>query len=211
MLFKKNRYLFPMILIVIAFIVCFMMVGNPFKKAMDAQHFHGTLLDKPRAIKPFKLMGIDEKPFTQQALKGQWTMIFFGFTRCGSMCPTTMGTLGKMYRLLNAQQITPLPQVVMISIDPKHDSLEKLNQYVKAFNPHFYGATGDEASIQALTQELGIAYFNVTRKITSSTTYDDIEHTGALLLFNPQGKLAAFFTTPHQADLLADDYRLLIN
>ena len=177
------------------------------KKIVDASQLHGTLLDEPRAIQAFSLTGIDGKPFNNESLRGSWTMFFFGFTSCGYMCPTTMAELGKMYRLLADQGVKTLPQVVMITVDPARDSLVKLGHYVKAFDPHFYGARGSEESIKQMTHELGIAYLKVTRKNATDSNYD-IEHTGSIMLFNPQGELVAFFTSPHQADLLAKDYLL---
>ena len=206
---RKNRAIITIIGLVILAVILFF-TGNPVKNKITVRQFNGTLLDKPRDISLFSLTGIDGKPFTHDSLKGQWTIIFFGFTRCGSMCPTTMAELGKMHRLLDSQGVTPLPRVVMITLDPARDSLDKLNQYVKAFDPLFFGARGSDSSIRAMTKELGIAYMNVTRHGSPDKTYDDIEHTGAVMLFNPKGQLAAFFTTPHQASLLADDYRLLI-
>ena len=179
------------------------------KKKVDVSQLHGTLLDEPRAVQPFSLTGTDHKPFNNDSLHGSWTMIFFGFTNCGYMCPTTMAELGKMYRLLEEQGVKTLPQVVMISVDPARDNLDKLGHYVNAFDPHFYGARGSEDSIKAMTREMGIAYLKVARKNTDDATNYDIEHTGSVMLFNPQGELAAFFTSPHQADLLAKDYRLL--
>lgn len=180
------------------------------KKSVDASQLHGTLLDKPRTVQAFSLMGIDDKPFNHDSLRGSWTMVFFGFTHCGSMCPTAMAELGKMYRLLAEKGVKILPQVVMISVDPARDSLEKLGHYVKAFDSHFYGARGSEASIKAMTHEMGIAYIKIAPKGTVDANHYDIEHTGTIMLFNPQGELVAFFTTPHQADLLAQDYTMLI-
>lgn len=173
---------------------------------LNTSQFHGTLLDHPRELRSFSLMGIDNKPFDNGSLQGQWTMIFFGFTHCGYLCPTTMAELSKMYRLLEEQKVKILPRVMMISVDPKRDDIVTLNRYVKAFNPHFYGAIGEEASIRAMTREMGVAYEKVPSK--DSENYD-VDHSGTVMLFNPQGQLRAFFTTPHQADLLAKDFRLL--
>lgn len=175
----------------------------------DMRKFQGTFLDKPRTVKPFKLTGIDGIPFSNASLEGQWTMVFFGFTSCGSICPTTMAELGKMYRLLQKKGTKKLPQVVMISVDPERDSLDKLTQYVKAFDSHFYGASGNEHLINAMTKEMGIAYSKVAPKADEDPQSYEIEHTGTIILFNPQGQLSAFFTMPHYASSLAKDYLLL--
>ncbi len=163
--------------------------------------FNGTLLKKPRMISNFKLIGIDGQPFTQDSLKGSWTLLFFGFTHCEGVCPTIMAELAKTQHLLEDQGAKSYPKMMMISLDPKRDSLDRLKHYVQSFNPNFFGARGREQNVEALAKNLGIAY--------SRATGDNIEHTGTIILFNPQGQLIAFFTAPYQAASLAHDYLLL--
>ncbi|VEB32585.1 SCO family protein [Legionella cherrii] len=182
-----------------------------FKKKIDVTTFHGTYLENPRPVNRFQLTGIDEKSFDNKSLKGKWTLMFFGFTNCGYVCPTTMAELTKMYHILEYKGVKNLPRIVMISIDPERDSPEKLRGYVTSFHPNFYGARGDEESIKSMTREMGIAYAKVVEKGVDDATNYDIQHSGALMLFNPQGELNAFFTTPHHADLLAKDYLLLVS
>lgn len=180
-----------------------------FKKKVDVAKFHGTYLENPRTVNQFSLIGTDQKVFDNASLEGKWTLVFFGFTNCGYLCPTTMAELGKMYRILETKGVKNLPHVVMISIDPDRDNQEKLGHYVASFNPSFYGARGDEPVIKAMTREMGIAYAKVVDKDSKDPASYDVQHSGAVMLFNPQGELNAFFTTPHHADLLAKDYMLL--
>ncbi|MFT4058672.1 MAG: SCO family protein [Legionella sp.] len=182
-----------------------------FKKKINVANFHGTYLENPRTINQFSLIGTDQKVFDNASLQGQWTLIFFGFTNCGYLCPTTMAELGKMYRILETKNVKNLPHVVMISIDPDRDVQEKLASYVTSFHPNFYGARGDERSIKAMTREMGIAYAKILDKNNPELKNYDIQHSGAVMLFNTQGELNAFFTTPHRADLLAKDYMLLVS
>ena len=178
----------------------FLIVCLALNSCSNPPTFHGSRLDTPRAIQSFQLNGIDNQAFTQHSLVGQWTLVFFGFTRCRSVCPTTMVELARLMKQLEHTQ--PLPRVVMISLDPAHDDLPRLKQFVTAFHPDFYAATGTPETIAALSQSLGIAY--------STNPHTDIEHSGTLILFNPKGHVIAYFTPPHQAALLADDYRLLL-
>ena len=182
-----------------------------FKKKIDVAQFNGTYLENPRPINEFNLTGTDNKVFNNTKLKGHWTLVFFGFTNCGYVCPTTMAELGKMYRILQGKAVKDLPQVVMVSIDPERDSIEKLGNYVTSFQTGFYGARGDEPAIKAMTREMGIAYAKVANKDSSDPQNYDVQHSGAIMLFNPQGELNAFFTGPHRADLLAKDYLLLVS
>lgn len=182
-----------------------------FKKKVDVANFHGTYLENPRTINQFSLTGTDQKTFDNASLQNQWTLVFFGFTNCGYLCPTTMAELGKMYRILESKGVKDLPHVVMISIDAERDDQEKLSKYVTSFHPNFYGARGDDLSIKAMTREMGIAYAKVMDKDSNDPKNYDVQHSGAVMLFNPQGELNAFFTTPHRADLLAKDYMLLVS
>ena len=141
----KNKKIISLVLIVavVAFISgLYISEHKGWHKKMDQSQFHGTFLDKPRAMQPFELTGIDDTPFTQKNLQGQWTLMFFGFTHCGGVCPTTMAELAKTYQLLEKKRIEPLPRVVMVSLDPERDDLNTLARYVRAFNSHFYGARG---------------------------------------------------------------------
>ena len=182
-----------------------------FKKKIDVANFHGTYLENPRTVNQFSLTGTDQKAFDNASLQGKWTVLFFGFTNCGYICPTTLAELGKMYRILEDKGVKDLPRVVMISIDPERDNQEKLGSYVSSFHPDFYLARGDEVSIKAMTREMGIAYAKIMEKDTSDPKNYDMQHSGALMLFNPQGELNAFFTTPHRADLLAKDYMQVVS
>lgn len=209
---KRSRGIRLTVFFSVAFIALmagiFLYQHLPVSKKVDLNRFHGTYLEQARDISDFHLAGTDNLPFSQEQLKGQWTMLFFGFTSCGYVCPTTMAELGKMYRLLEEKHVHKLPEVVMISIDPKRDTLEKMKQYVSAFDKHFYGAVGDESAIEAMTRELGVVFAKVEMK--DGENYD-IQHSGAIMLFNPQGKLSAFFTGPHQANSLAEDYMQLVS
>lgn len=210
---KKNRILINVVALLglVALLSgIFISQQVQFKKHIDKSSLHGTFLDKSRNVSAFSLTGIDGAVFNNASLKGHWTMMFFGFTNCGSICPTTMAELAKMYRLLETKGAKHMPQVVMVSVDPARDSLKKLNHYVKAFDAHFYAARGNEPTIQAMTKEFGIAYAKIIPEGSiSNAEHYDIEHTGTVMLFNPSGELSAFLTTPHDASILANEYLLV--
>lgn len=170
--------------------------------------FHGTWLDKPREIPIFELLGSDQKPFNNQSLHGHWTFLFFGFTHCESVCPITMAELAKVYRLVGEQKDLSHPQIVMITLDPKRDNMTRVRQYVQAFNPDFLGVRGTLPDVKSLAKNMGIAYARVVSNDKQPQHYS-IEHTGAIMLINPNAELVAFFTPPHQAASIVSDYRLL--
>lgn len=168
----------------------------------------GTYLTSARTLPNFEMQGIDAKPFTPEQLKGHWTWIFFGFTQCPQLCPTTMAKLAKSYHKLKQIGVSDLPQVVMITLDPKRDTLQKLKTYVQAFEPEFYGASGKSAVVKSLAANLGIAFAKVQAK-ESKATYT-IEHSGAVLVINPEGQLQAYFSPPFTAKQLVHDHQIFI-
>ncbi len=195
MVFKNWVFKVSMLVLIGVLVVCVFLLMKP--KAS----FHGTLLNTPRDVPSFSLMGTDHQVFDNAALQGHWTMMFFGFTHCGSVCPTTMATFAKMMRILEQRSLPIMPHVVMVSLDPAGDSLARLRHYVTSFNPNFYGARGDKKNLDVLTEALGIAY----------EKNKELEHTGAITMIDPHGQVVAFFTMPHQALWLADDYVFLMN
>ncbi|KTD65553.1 SCO family protein [Legionella spiritensis] len=211
---KKNRInLTIVILVAFAALMTGLFVFQHLHKSkkINPGQFNGTLLQSPREVNAFALTGIDKTVFNNQSLHGKWTLIFFGFTNCGYLCPTTMAELGKMYRILEKNRVKSMPDVVMISIDPERDSLEKLAGYVRAFDPHFQGARGNSEEVKKMAREMGIAYAKIALPNATDSQNYDIQHSGAVMLFNPDGELNAFFTTPHHADLMAKDYQLLVD
>lgn len=156
-----------------------------------------ALLPHPKAINAFALTDINNKPFTEKSLQGHWSLLFFGFTHCAMVCPTSMTALKQTYEQLQ-QDKAPLPEVVFISVDPERDDLKQIKQYVHTFNPNFTGATGTPQQLAGLSTQLGVLYMKVTQPNAPAKDYS-IDHTGSILVVNPKGELAAIFTMPHDS------------
>lgn len=170
--------------------------------ALDA-----TVLTAPRTISAFAFTDDQGKPFTQASIRGQWSMLFFGFTNCPQMCPTTMAELDKAYKTMQKEKLTSLPEIYMISIDPERDTQQKIHDYVRAFNPNFHGAYAKKQEVDKLAKQLGVAYMKAGQHMSHGNY--TINHTGAIMLFNPEGKLVAFFNLPHQAKQIAHDFQAI--
>lgn len=205
---NKIKIMVASIIVVTAGIASSLFFGNKTTQ-LTPDKFHGTLLQTPRSISDFSLNDHHNQPYTQKNLKDKWTFVFFGFTDCPAVCPTAMANLNKFYKLLEQRHANKMPQIVLISIDPERDTAEKLKKYVTAFNPNFIGVTGKQAALDLLTRELGIAYAKVINKKDNDAMDYTMEHSGAIILFDPQGKVREFFTEPHDASKMAEDYLLL--
>jgi protein SCO1/2 len=168
---------------------------------------HATVFPAPRVIPEFALTDQNGAPFGPERLKGGWHLLFFGFTHCPDVCPSTLATLTAARRQLAELPSGERPAVVLVSVDPRRDTAARLAEYVAFFDPEFVGVTGDPAEIEQLTRQLGVAV--VVGEPDASGNYS-IDHTATLFLVDPEGRLAAIFGMPHTPDGIAQDYRSIL-
>lgn len=165
----------------------------------------GTLLKTPRPIEAFTLASAGGGPFSNADLLGHWTVVFAGFTFCPDVCPTTLTEL----KAVNAKLGDAAGRVrfLFLSVDPERDTPAKIASYLKFFSPDFLGATGEPAALDQLGANLGYVYTKVPGAAPGSYT---IDHSTALILINPQGQVAGYFTPPFKPEAMADDLRQLL-
>lgn len=155
-----------------------------------------------RNIGNFSLIGDNGKPFTPAELQGKWTLLFFGFTYCPDICPTTMAQLNQFYTELDEQYVNDT-QIVMVSVDPARDDAAKLREYVRYFNPQFRGVTGEFLELQKFATSLNVPF----AKVPGGGENYQIEHSGNIAIVNPQGYYIGFFKAPHELAKLHTNYR----
>jgi len=161
---------------------------------------------QPRPLPAFALTQSDGKPLTAADWQRRYTLVFFGYTRCPDVCPTTLATLHQALQQLRAQGLGEQVQVDFISVDPQRDTPARLAAYVHAFDPQFVGATGPDAQLQPLTRALGLVY----ARTPDGHGGESIDHSGAVVLIDPQGHELAVFLPPLRAAAIADDLAQLI-
>ncbi len=182
------------IIFLVAFICCALMTSlfvfhlRNKHELMVLADGNATIFPIARDLKPFKLASTNGPQFSQQDLMGHWTIAFFGFTHCSSVCPTTLNLFANVYDKLHTNY--PNMQVVFISLDPERDSIDKLGSYVHTFNSNFIGATGKMEDIRKLQSEFGI--FSAREEANQHGDYQ-LQHTPSILLINPEGKWAGLF------------------
>jgi protein SCO1/2 len=157
-----------------------------------------------RALKPFSLTNHKGETFDNKSLLGHWTFMSFGYTFCPDICPTTLSTFARMHELIQAKKSDQPYQVVFVSVDPERDTLERLGDYVTYFDPSFIGVTGTAEALQQLTMPLGIIYERVETE-DSAMGYV-MDHSASIILVDPQGRFHAYFSPPHEAEMMADDF-----
>jgi len=152
---------------------------------------------RPSLGGPFTLVGADGRPFSSQTLEGRPYLIFFGFTRCGDVCPTTLGRLVKLREQAKAEKAIP---IVFVTIDPKNDGPKEVGQYAELFGSPIIGLTGSEAQIDAVKKQYGI----YAEPVPHAAAGQEMQHTSTVLLFDRNGTLQSTIS-PAENDAAALD------
>ena len=137
---------------------------------------------------PFTLVGGDGQPFSSSVLAGKPYALYFGFTRCGDVCPTTLGRIVKLRKEAGGDDAL---SIVFITIDPANDGPKEVGQYATLFNAPIIGLTGSAAQIDRVKKQYGI----FARPSPHATPGMEMEHTATVLLFDRDGKLAGTIAT----------------
>lgn len=146
------------------------------------------------------------KPRTLADFRGKAVVVFFGYTHCPDVCPTTMAELAQVMKELGPQ--ADKVQVLFVTLDPQRDTQALLAQYVPAFAPRFLGLRGDEAATEKAAKEFKIFYQKVPGKEPGSYTLD---HTAGSFVFDPQGRVRLFVRNGQGPEPLAHDLKLLLS
>jgi protein SCO1 len=161
------------------------------------------MLVPSRPLADFSLIDTQGRSFGPENLRGHWSMMFFGYTNCPDLCPATLTTLAAMQKRLRADNF-PQPQVIFISVDAKRDTPAQLAKYVPYFDPGFIGLTAaDQSAIESVARKWGVA---VIVQPAKDGNYS-VDHSGAIFVIDPEGKLAAVLTGPFTVEALAGDFR----
>jgi protein SCO1/2 len=166
-----------------------------------------VLLREARPLPEFGLHDQSGRRFDAARLAGHWTFLFFGFANCPDICPMTLATLADVRSSLGDLPEAEVPQVALVSVDPARDTPELLGRYVAHFDPSFTAATGTPGAIDVLTRPLGVAVIVGTPAADGSYSVD---HTAVIFLVDPDARVAAHFGAPHEARVIAADYRRVV-
>ena len=168
--------------------------------------FHNVDITGADFARGFELTGHDGKPRTLADFRGKVVTVFFGFTQCPDVCPTTLAEMSQVMKLLGEK--SDKVQVLFVTVDPERDTAELLAAYVPAFDPRFLGLHGDADATARVAKEFKIFYQKVPGSTPASYTMD---HSAGSFAFDPQGRVRLFIKHGQGAEALALDLRRLID
>lgn len=167
---------------------------------------NATLLRSARPVGDARLQDTLGNDFNIQQLEGRWSLVFFGFTHCPDVCPTTLAILGQVARRLEDLPEAQQPQLVFVSVDPERDVPAVVKGYVEHFDKQMIGLTGELAQVEALAARMGVAF----QKVPLDQGGYSMDHSAAIFMLNPAAELNAIISAPHSVDGITDDYRKII-
>ena len=171
--------------------------GKPQFKAVDI-----TGADYAR---DFALSDVEGRPRTLADFKGKATVVFFGYTQCPDVCPTTLTEIAEAKRLLGADGSRV--QGILVTVDPERDKPELLKAYVANFGPDFIALRGSPEQTAAIAKDFKVFYRRAEGKTPGSYF---MEHTASSYVYDPQGRLRLYARYGGGAQALADDLKLLL-
>ncbi len=178
-------------------------IGQPRVMSASEMQANGAyLLQTPRDIGDFELIDHRGQAFVPASLEGQWSLLFFGFTYCPDICPTTMAFLDQFVQQLEGTEAEDT-QVIMVSVDPARDTVAQLASYVPFFNPGFIGVTGEFLDIHRFATALNTPF----RKVPGQDENYLVDHSANVVLINPRGDYHAFFKAPLDLAQMKVTYR----
>lgn len=167
-----------------------------------------TLMPTPRTLPAFSLQQADGTALTPEDLTGHWTVVFIGFTHCPDICPTTLAQLASAQKQWEAIPTASRPRVLFISADPERDSPKLTGDYAHAFNKDTLAATAPLPELQDFARSLSLVFMKAPGPSGKADDYS-IDHSAALVLLDPQVRMAGVVQPPFDIKAIASDLILL--
>src|SRR5712691_4753670 len=166
-----------------------------------------TLLPEPKPLTAFAFTDHENRVFDLSRLKGKWSFLFFGYTHCPDVCPTTLATLARAHEnMAKSNAGAEDVQFVFISVDPNRDTAGKLRQYVTYFDASFLGVAGDDAQLGKLAGQLGAVY---QVEVKPGAENYPVYHSAAVFLVDPRARYHAVFAPPLDAEEIGRRFEVL--
>ena len=158
----------------------------------------------------YRATATDGTAFTQDSLKGQPSAVFFGFTNCPDVCPTTLAELAGAQKQWEAIPDSLRPRVLFVSVDPERDTPARLGEYVHAFHKDTLAATADVPSLERFTTALGLVFQKAPGKNFKANPNDySMDHSASIAVLDPEGRLAGLMRPPFKPQAIAADLKQL--
>lgn len=167
------------------------------------------LFPQPRALPAFALQQSDGTQLVPGELKGHWTLVFLGFTHCPDVCPTTLAELAQAQKQWAALADGVRPRVLFVSVDPERDTPDRIGEYAHAFHRDTLAATADIPALEDFARSLSLVFMKADPPAGAPADQYTIDHSAALAVLDPQGRMAGVVQPPFKPEAIAADLTAL--
>jgi len=167
------------------------------------------LFDHPRELPPFSLQQSDGTQLVPGELKGHWTLVFLGFTRCPDVCPTTLAQLALAQKQWASLPDPTRPRVLFVSVDPERDSPDAIGEYAHGFDRDTLAATTDVPALEAFARSLSMVFAKVPAPAGAPADQYSIDHSASIAVLDPQARMAGVIMPPLDPRAIAADMTAL--
>lgn len=177
----------------------------------ELREIGAMIYEQPVPLSSFALQDHLGRPYTDESLLGKWSLLFFGFTNCPDICPLTMFELTGFYHDLDGSALQADTQVIMVSVDPFRDDTAQIAQFMRGYHEDFLGVNGDFDQISRLARELFVAHgvMPVPAPDGGQPRNFLIDHSGNILLVDPQGQYRGFLEPNIKRDKITEAYQII--
>ena len=201
---KAQLSLIAIIALVSGFIASWMLYDSKPVKLETAMWFG----NQAKSLPDFRLNDHNNQAFGNPQLTDKWSLLFFGYTHCPDICPTSLQVLSNLLNSMDGIDSSRAIQVIFVSVDPDRDTPANLKSYVEYFHPDIIGASASVSELNLLTKAVGIAH-NRNKPVENQVSYE-VSHSSGIILINPDGEFAGLFGAPHDAFTMTSDMKKII-
>ena len=181
-----------------------LLIGIGIFQLMQPPALRGTVIEPPKPMPNFTLQSVDG-PVSLSDFRGKIVVLYFGYTSCPDVCPTTLANLRRALNDLGekAEEV----QLVFVAVDWQKDTPERVASYLSAFHPSFVGLSGAQEQIDAVTKDFGIFY---QINPPDESGYYTVDHTATTLVLDREGGLILTWRSGMTADEVLEDLKVLV-
>ena len=189
----------------ISFSILALTLGFLLSACSEPPRFHSTNISDADWGRDFALTDHHGQPRRLADFRGKAVVLFFGYTQCPDICPTTLAAMRDTMKLLGED--AGRVQVLFVTVDPARDTQKLLSEYVPWFHPSFVGLWGNEAAVAAVAKDFKVFY---VRQPGSTPGSYSVDHSASSYAFDPQGRLRLVIRHGETPEHIAADLRLLL-
>ena len=185
-------------------VLALLFINRPNSQKSVTDDLRRMMRPEPRELTAFTLVDQNNQEFKLDRFAGSWSFVFFGYTYCPDICPTTLSTLASVFsQFEKSRGPAQNMNVFFISVDPQRDNPEKLAGYMTYFNKTFMGVTGKKQQIDDFARQFGAGYIIELEREPGDYL---VSHTSSIFLVDPKMRILAHFSSPHDPEIIASQF-----